>query len=144
MDHSITERSRLFPKAGYPAQELTGKIIGAFFEVHRVFGFGHLEAVYRRSVAVELDFIGISTAQEVPFELTHRGVEVGFYRADLVVESTVIVEVKTGPLMNPVAPAQLLNYLKAAKREVGLVLHFGPRPQIKRVIASRGRVENLL
>ena len=67
MYHPVTERSRIFPTASYPSQDLTGKIIGAFFEVHRVFGFGHLEAVYRRSMAVELDFVGISAAQEVPF-----------------------------------------------------------------------------
>lgn len=133
-----------FPAPDYPSQELTGQIIGAFFEVHRAFGFGHLEAVYRRSMAVELTYLGRSVAQEVPYVLTHRGVEVGFYRADLVVESSVIVEAKTGLIMDPVAPAQLLNYLKSAKLEVGLVLHFGPRPQIKRVIASRASYESLL
>jgi GxxExxY protein len=128
----------------YPAHELTGRIIGAFFEVHRAHGYGFVEAVYRRSLAVELDFRGICSAQEVMFELQYRGVSVGRYRADLVVASTIIVEAKTGFLMDSMAPVQLLNYLRAAKLEVGLVLHFGPKPKIKRVVASRQRVESLL
>jgi GxxExxY protein len=128
----------------YPCHALTGRIIGAFFDVYKARGFGFVEAVYRRSLAVELDFRGIPAAQEVAFELLHRGVSVGYYRADLIVDSSIIVEVKTGFLMDPMAPVQLLNYLKAATLEVGLVLHFGPKPRIKRVVASRPGVENLL
>lgn len=143
MAQGDADRAARYPDHDYPLVELTGRIIGAFFEVHNVFGYGHFEAVYRRSLAVELAYLGIPARQEVPFELTHRGVSVGFYRADLIVASTVVVEAKTGLLPDPVAPAQVLNYLKAAHLEVGLVLHFGPRPLIKRVIASRGRVENL-
>jgi GxxExxY protein len=143
MVQSSAGKLERFSEHEYPLQELTGRIILAFFEVHRRFGFGFLESVYRRALAVELAHAGIPVAQEVPFELMYRGVSVGFYRADLIVASTVIVEAKTGLLLDPVAPAQLLNYLKAARLEVGLVLHFGPRTQIKRVIASRGRVETL-
>jgi GxxExxY protein len=131
-------------EARYPSHELTGRIIGAFFAVHKALGFGHVEAVYRRALVVELDYLGIPARQEVPFEVLHRGVSVGFYRADLVVAATIIVEVKTGHILDPAAPVQLLNYLKTAHLEVGLVLHFGMRPQIKRVISSCGRYENLL
>jgi GxxExxY protein len=123
----------------YPLQELTGSIIAACYVVQRGFGHGFLEAVYRRALAVELQFQGIPVAQEVPYELFHRGVSVGFYRADLVVDSRVIVETKTGLVLDPIAPVQLLNCLNAARLSLGLVAHFGPRVSIKRVIASRNR-----
>ena len=129
--------ARGFPESEYPLQKLTGAIIGAFFETHRTFGYGFLESVYRRALAVELTHRGIAIAQEVSYELFHRGVSVGFYRADLVVGASVVVEAKTGLVPDPVGPAQLLNYLKAAGLPVGLLLHFGPRPIIKRVVAPR-------
>jgi GxxExxY protein len=73
----------------------------------------------------------------------HRGVIVGNYRADQIVESSILLEVKAGSLLDPAAPAQLLNYLKVSGLSVGLILHFGPRPSVKRIIASRGQIENL-
>jgi len=127
----------------YPHRSLTGEIIGAFLEVHRTFGYGFLESVYRRALSVELAHRGIAVGQEVGYELVHRGVPIGFYRADLVVESVVVVEVKAGLVPDPVAPVQLLNYLKVSRLPVGLLLHFGPRPGIKRVVATTGLVENV-
>jgi len=120
-----------------PLNELTGKIIGSAYAVHRGFGFGFLEPVYRRALAVELAFRGVGVGDEVPYELYHRGVSVGFYRADLVVERQVIVEVKTGVVLDPVSKPQLLNYLRAADLSLGLVIHFAPTGAvIKRVVAS--------
>ena len=117
--------------------ELTGKIIGSAYYVHRGFGFGFLEAVYRRALAVELAFQGVRVVEEAPYELYHRGVSVGFYRADLVAERQVIVEVKTGLVLDPVSKPQLLNYLRAADLSLGLVIHFAPTGAvIKRVVAS--------
>ena len=143
MEQPVANGSETYSEHDYPLQELTGRIIGGFFEAHRRLGFGHLEAVYRRALAVELVHLGLPIEQEVPFELFHRGVSIGYYRADLIVASKIIVEAKTGLNLDPAALVQLLNYLKAAHLEIGLVLHFGPRAQIKRVIASRGRFENL-
>src|SRR5438874_581907 len=100
-----------FPERDYPFQELTGRIIEGFYDVRRALGFGYLESVYRRALAVELQFRGISIAQEVPFRLLHRGILVGYYRADLIVDSSVVVETKAGSLLDPVAPMQVLNYL---------------------------------
>ena len=117
--------------------ELTGKIIGAAYTVDRGFGFGFLEPVYRRALSVELAFRGVAVAEEAPYELYHRGVSVGFYRADLVADRQVIVEVKTGVVLDPVAKPQLLNYLRAADLPLGLVIHFAPTGAvIKRVVAS--------
>src|SRR5579862_6247337 len=129
MDPSSDQsRNRIFPEVEYPFHELTGRIIEGFYEVHRTLGFGYFESVYRRALAVELQFRGIPIAQEVPFQLVHRGILIGYYRADLVVDSSVVIETKTGLLLDPVAQSQVLNYLKASGLPVGLVLHFGPQP----------------
>ena len=79
---------------------------------------------------------GAEVREQVPFELEHRGVGVGVYRADVIVGGRLIVEVKAGLLPDPAASAQLLNYLTASGLEVGLVLHFGPELQIKRLARS--------
>jgi GxxExxY protein len=139
----LRDGRRRFPEAEYPLQQLSGTIITAFREVYRAFGFGFLESVYRRALAVELTYRGVTVAQEVSYELSHRGVSVGSYRADLVAERAVVVETKTGLILDPSAPAQLLNYLSASRLPVGLVLYFGPRPAIKRIVASRARIETL-
>jgi GxxExxY protein len=130
------ETPRKFSEQRYPLQRLTGRIIAASYVVHRTFGFGYLEAVYRRALAVELRYQGILVAEEVPYELFHRGVSVGYYRADLVVDSRVIVETKTGRVLEPSAPAQLLNNVRAAGLSVGLVVHFGLSVKTKRIVVS--------
>ena len=105
--------------------------------VHHELGYGFLESPYRKALAVELRRRGISIEQLVRYELVYCGVPIGVYEADLVVEQSVIVETKTGLVLDPVAQAQVLNYLKASDLPVGLVLHFGPRPVVKRVVRSR-------
>jgi GxxExxY protein len=117
----------------YPYDDLTGEIIGAAFAVHNAEGFGFLEKVYRRALVVELAHRGVSCQQEVSFPLFYRGVPIGIYRADLIVESRVIVEVKTGFVLDPAVVPQTLNYLKASDLSVGLVLYFGPSVKVKRV-----------
>lgn len=126
-------RGREFPEEEYPLQDLTRPIIGAAFAVHRALGFGFLESVYQRALVVELEYRGVPVAREVPYELVHRGVSIGFYRADIVVSGSVVVETKTGLLPDPAAEVQLLNYLCASKLLLGLVVHFGPRVTIKRL-----------
>jgi len=78
-----------FSEQAYPRQDLTHRIIAGFFRVHSKLGFGYLEAVYRRALAIELAYLGLQVREEVPFELSYRGVSIGLYRADLVVQSTV-------------------------------------------------------
>jgi len=121
-------------------QALTRTIIAAAFEVFRVFGFGFLESVYRRALVVELRYRGVRVDEKVLYPLTHRGDSVGTYEADVVTERRVIVEVKTGLTRDPTAPTQLLNYLSAAKLDLGLVVDFTPRgARVKRMIASEAR-----
>ena len=133
---------RHYPDADYPLQQLTGRILPAFHHVHYTLGFGFLESVYRKAMAIELRHRGMRVGELVRYRLFHRGRPIGLYEADLVVEGSVILEVKTGLLPDPVAPAQLLNYLKSSRLRVGLVLHFGPSPHVRRVISS-GRFSRL-
>ena len=129
-----------YPEELFPLQALTRTIIASAFTVFNKFGFGFLETVYRRALVVELRYRGVWVDEEVYFDMTHRDVPVGKYKADVIAERRVIVEAKTGRRRDPDAPTQLLNYLSIAKLDLGLVLHFGPRGvQVKRVIASEER-----
>jgi GxxExxY protein len=130
----------MYSNQDYPHQELTGRIIAASFTVFRAFGYGFLESVYRRALAVELEYLGLKVTQDVPYELFHRGVSVGFYRADLVAEMVVLIETKTGAALDSTTPEQVLNYLCAAQLNLGLVVHFGPRgARVKRIVRSNDR-----
>ena len=90
-------------------QSLTGTIIAGAFSVFRAFGYGFLEPVYRRALGVDLNRRGVRVEQEVKYELFHFGEPVGCYKADMVVDSRVIVETKTGLIVDPLARVQLLN-----------------------------------
>ena len=130
-------RGHRLPERDYPLQDLTGGIIEAFIHVHHQLGYGFLESPYRKALAVELRRRGMAIEQLVRYELVYYGVPIGVYEADLVVEQSIIVETKTGLVLDPSAQAQVLNYLKASRLPVGLVLHFGPRPVVKRVVRSK-------
>ena len=123
----------------YPLSELTRDAIAGFYRSYDAFGFGFVEPVYRRVLSVELRHAGLHVQSEVPFELFHLGERVGRYQADLIVERTLIVEVKTGPSLDSHAIPQLLNYLNVTKLPLGLVLFFGPTPKVRRVIRDNRR-----
>ncbi len=105
--------------------EITRQIIGAAFEVWKVLGYGFLEKVYENALAEELLRRGLSVQQQFPIDVYYKGVLVGKYAADLLVEGKVIVEIKAEKVYNPQHEAQLLNYLKATGIKVGLILNFG-------------------
>src|SRR5689334_16832752 len=115
----------------FPHGELTNTILGAMFEVHKSLGAGFLEAVYANALAVELRRRGLRVDRNVPFEIMYRGVSVGRYVADLVIEQKVVVETKVARAIGAVHRAQLLNYLRASGLEVGLVLNFWTSAQFK-------------
>ena len=128
-----------YPSDKYPLRDLTRQIIGACFTVQREFGYGFLEAVYRRSIAVELEYLGIPVQQEVRYELFHRGRSVGVYKADLVA-GKVLIETKAGPTIPEGSQAQLLNCLSASRLPLGLLVHFGPKGAvIKRLLPPKRR-----
>ena len=117
-------------------EELTRKIIGAFFEVYNALGFGFLESIYKRALEIALRRRGLLVEREFPIEVFFGGESVGFHRIDLLVERRVIVEVKATHKLAYGDRLQLMNYVTAMNQEVGLLLHFGPRPDIKRVLGG--------
>ncbi|MCD6204917.1 MAG: GxxExxY protein [Candidatus Marinimicrobia bacterium] len=118
----------------YIHKELTEKIIKGFYEVYNDLGFGFLESVYEKSLSLVLNEYGLDVKSQYPIIVNFRTKIVGEFRADLVVEDKIIVELKAVKTLLPEHEAQLLNYLKATRYEVGLLLNFGNRPQIKRLI----------
>ena len=120
-------------------ESLTGTILGAFFATHSYFGHGFLEPVYANAVALLLRRADLRVEREVPFDVEFHGKIIGRYRADLVVESKVIVETKAARVVNPAHTAQLLNYLRTANLDVGLLLNFGLKAEFRRVVSTVGR-----
>jgi GxxExxY protein len=118
--------------SSYKHSELTKEIIAAFYEVYRELGVGFLETVYENALAGELRRRGIEIEQQAPIRVSFRGSDVGEYFADLLVDDRVIVELKVAQALRPEHEAQLLNYLKATRYEVGLLLNFGPKAQVVR------------
>jgi GxxExxY protein len=106
-------------------KETTEKIIGAAFEVHRELGYGFLERVYQRALQVELLRAGASAEIEKRIQVQYKGVVVGDYDADLIVDGCVAVELKVALQYDKRDEAQLLNQLKATGIKVGLLINFG-------------------
>jgi GxxExxY protein len=117
-------------------EALTHKVIGAFFDVYNALGHGFLAAVYARALEVELARRGLHVAREVSINVWYADEIVGQYRADLLVENVVVVELKAHRVLVPQDRAQLLNCLRASDLEVGLLLNFGLRPAFLRVVSS--------
>jgi len=112
----------------------TRSIIGAFRDVHRVLGFGHRELIYSLALERELRVAGHDVRREVPIMVYYRGEPLARQAADMVVDNRVILEIKAGKQLDPIAAAQLQGYLCATDVEVGLVLHFGQEPKFQRMI----------
>jgi len=123
----------------YKHAEITEKVIKAFYNVYHGLGYGFLEKVYENAMAIELRKMGISFVQQSPISVYYDGETVGEYFADLLVEGKVTVELKATQKLADEHEAQLLNYLKATPCEVGLLLNFGPKPQIARKIYDNER-----
>ena len=115
---------------------LTREIIGAFYEVYNELGFGFSEAVYQRALPVALLARGVSCELELAFVVSFKGEVVGNFRADLIVGGKVIVECKTADQILPIHETQILNYLKATGIPLGLILNFGPKAMIRRLILT--------
>ena len=120
-------------------KDLTDLIIKAFYAVYNTLGYGFLEKVYENAMVIELRKLGLKVIPQARIIVHYDGQEVGEYSADLLVEDAVIVELKATRAVAPQNEAQLLNYLKATVHEVGLLLNFGPKPQIKRKVYDNER-----
>jgi GxxExxY protein len=115
--------------------QLSNKIIGCAFAVSNALGVGFLEKVYENALAHELRKAGLCVDQQHPITVHYDGVVVGSYSADLLVEKTVLVELKAVTALESVHRAQCINYLKGSGLWLCLLLNFGsPRLEIKRVV----------
>jgi GxxExxY protein len=114
---------------------ITEKVLGASFKVLNTLGSGFLEKVYENALTLELRNEKLSVEQQRPLQITYAGSPVGEYRADLVINNRVLLEIKAAKQLDPTHEAQLINYLKAAGIRVGLLLNFGrPKLQYKRLV----------
>ena len=118
-------------------KDITEKIIGASFEVHKFLGNGFQEVIYQRALAYEMRKAGLSFAREIEQDIFYKELEepIGTRRADFVVEGKILVELKAIIQLDDVHLAQALNYLKAYKLEVGLLINFGSKSlTFKRIV----------
>ena len=120
-------------------KDITELIIQAFYTVYNTLGYGFLEKVYQNALVIELRKLGLEVIPEACIKVYYNGQVVGEYFADLLVAGVVLVEIKAVRTLAPEHEAQLLNYLKATPYEVGLLLNFGPKPQIKRKVYDNER-----
>ena len=113
--------------------DITEKILHAFYKkVYHTLGYGFLEKVYENAMAIELRRTGLKVEQQAKIDVYYEGAVVGEYFADLLVEDSVIVELKAARNISDENEAQLLNYLRATPYEVGLLLNFGPKADFRR------------
>lgn len=120
----------------YLHSELSGKILKAFFNVYNTLGFGFLEKVYENAMMIELRKFDLQCHQQQHINVYYDEEKVGDYYADIIVEDKIIIELKAAETLSPDHEAQLVNYLRATDKEVGLLLNFGKTPQHKRRVLT--------
>ena len=111
---------------------LTEQIIGCAFEVHKILGSGFLEKVYENALVEELKSRGLKTESQKPITVSYKDKIVGEYCADIIVEESVVLELKAQEKINDIHELQLKNYLKATGVQLGLLINFGKSVEIKR------------
>jgi GxxExxY protein len=118
----------------YIHSDLTGEIIKAFYQVYNTLGFGFLEKVYQNALLHELRKSGFEAEAQRRLSVFYDGMIVGEFFADIIVNETVVLELKSAKVILDAHKAQTLNYLKATQLELALILNFGPDPQIARIV----------
>lgn len=120
----------------YKHSDITERVIKAFYKVYNTLGYGFLEKVYENALHIELEQIGFSVNKQEPIKVYYESREVGVYFADLIVNGLVIIELKAAENLCEEHEFQLINYLKATELEVGLLLNFGKKPELRRKVFS--------
>ena len=120
-------------------ENITKKIIEAYYKVYNSLGYGFLEKVYENALKIELKRTNLKVDQQKNVKVFYNEFEVGDYFTDLIVEDLVIVELKAAEILCEEHEAQLINYLKATNLEVGLLLNFGKKAEFKRKVFSNDR-----
>jgi len=101
------------------------QIIGAAMEAHRILGSGYLESVYHEALAHELHLLNVQYAREVKLQVKYKGMVAGGFRTDFIVDDKVVVEIKAINALTRADEAQVINYLRATSKRVGLLINFG-------------------
>ncbi len=120
-------------------KEITDKILKYFYEVYNELGHGFLESVYEKALIIVLENSGLKVESQKQVSVYFRNSEIGIFKPDLIVENKIIVELKAVKNILPEHEAQLINYLKATKIEVGLLLNFGDKPDFIRRVYDNDR-----
>jgi GxxExxY protein len=123
----------------YLYQDKTEKIISAFYKVYSKLGFGFLEKVYQNALLIELRKEGFLCRSQAPISVYYDDIVVGEYYADIIVDDCIILELKAAECIVEEHEFQLINYLKATQIEIGLLLNFGRKPEIKRKIFTNDK-----
>lgn len=124
---------------GYLYKEETERILSAFYEVYNTLGYGFLERVYQNALYHELQQRGFACRAQQPIAVYYKGCRVGEYFADILVNDCIILELKACDKLCQEHELQLLNYLKATDIELGLLLNFGEKPQVRRKVYTNER-----
>ena len=120
-------------------ENITKHILAAAFEVMNEIGHGFLESVYERSLLIALQSKGLKVKSQVPIAVMFRNQVVGEFFADLLIDDSVIIELKATKALAPEHQAQVINYLNATEIEVGLLINFGsPKIEYHRLVRKRG------
>jgi len=120
-----------------PIDKVTEAVIGAAIEVHRTLGPGFLESIYEEALCVELSLRGVKFARQAPVGVDYKGRRIGESRLDLLVEGSVVVELKTVDALAQIHTAQVISYLKATGCRIGLIINFNVKrltDGIKRIV----------
>ncbi|MFN3488490.1 MAG: GxxExxY protein [Emticicia sp.] len=123
----------------YLHQELTDQVIKAFYKVYNTLGFGFLERVYQNALFIELRGLGLKCETQKQIKVNYEGYEVGIYYPDIIVNDLLILELKAAESVVEEHELQLINYLKATEIEIGLLLNFGKKPEIRRKIFTNDK-----
>jgi len=114
--------------------DITDGILKAFYKVYNSLGYGFLEKVYENALLIELVNSGFHVLQQHPIQVLYEKQPVGEYFADLIVNDLVVLELKAAEHLRDEHVAQITNYLKATRKEVGLLLNFGAKPEFRRIV----------
>lgn len=125
----------------YIHSDITELIIKCFYKVYNVLGYGFLEKVYQNALLIELRSSGLFCEAQKQIKVYYQNNVVGEYFADIIVNNSVIIELKAAEGIVEEHEFQLINYLKATEIEVGLLLNFGKKPEIRRKIFTNDRLE---
>jgi GxxExxY protein len=116
--------------------EQTNRIIKCFYKVYNTLGYGFLEKVYEKALFIELNKIELKVETQKPIKVYYDKQVIGDYYADIMVNDIVILELKAVEILCERHELQLINYLKATDIEIGLLLNFGKKPEVRRKIFS--------